>query len=164
MQSLSKAYLSTQVHTADRMDLVISLYENAIAAIKQAMEVIESGEPNRRHQPLRHATDILLTLCDALNFNVESDLALNLYRIYSYHISQLLQAGRRSDLVGLQTVKSSLTILLEGWRQVAKSPEASALRKSDAQRFGKPRTFLPSDSVSHPPSSAPHRPTLDMIA
>ncbi|HNY25946.1 MAG TPA: flagellar export chaperone FliS [Candidatus Sumerlaeota bacterium] len=164
MQSLSQAYLTAQVHTADRMDLVISLYESAIASIKQAMEAIESGEGDRRHPPLRHATDILLTLSDALNFNVESDLALSLFRIYSYHISQLLQAGRRGDLVGLQAVKSSLTILLEGWRQVAKSPEASALRKADALRFGKPRTFLPADSSSRPSSSAPHRPTLDMIA
>jgi flagellar protein FliS len=164
MQSLSKAYLTTQVHTADRMDLVIALYESAIASIKQAMEAIESGEANRRHVPLRQATDILLALCDALNFNVESDLALNLYRIYSYHISQLLQAGRRGDLVGLQTVKSSLTILLDGWRQVAKSPDAAALRKVDTQRFAKPRTFLPSDSALPPSSSESHRPSLDMIA
>jgi flagellar protein FliS len=166
MQSLSQAYLTAQVHTADRMDLVIALYENAIASIKQAMEAIESGEADRRHPPLRHATDVLLTLSDALNFNVESDLTLNLFRIYSYHISQLLQAGRRGDLVGLQAVKSSLTILLDGWRQVARSPEASAIRKADAQRFGKPRTLLPSlpDAALSSQSAAPHRPTLDMIA
>lgn len=164
MQNLSKAYLTTQVRTADRVDLVIALYENAIASIKQAMESIESGESSRRHQPLRQATEILLTLCDALNFNVESDLSQNLYRLYSYHISQLLQAGRQGDLVGLQTVKSSLTILLEGWRQVAKSPEAVALRKAEASRFGKPRNFAPSDSNPSSPSTAPHRPALDMIA
>ena len=91
----SKAYLATRVHTSDRLDLVISLYEEALAAVRQAMQAIEADDRGRRNEASRRATNILVALSDALDHSQETDLSGSLFALYRFQIQQVLEASRK---------------------------------------------------------------------
>lgn len=130
----SKAYLTTQVHTSDRLDLVIALYEEALAAVRQTMEAIEGGDRTRRAEAVRRATNILIALSEALDHTQETDLSGTLFALYHFQIQQILEANRKNDIEPLMAVKGTLNILLSAWRQVARTAEAGAIREADAQQ------------------------------
>jgi len=131
----SKGYLSVQVETSDRVELVISLYEAALTHIAQAMEAVEAGDAAKRGDRITKAANVLMTLCESLDYSQPGPLAANLFGIYNLHLRQLLEANRTSNLVALQSVRSSLSVLLSGWRQVMRSPEAEEIRKTDINRL-----------------------------
>src|SRR5664280_1438034 len=93
----SKAYLATQVHTSDRLDLVIALYEEALAAVRQTMEAIDADDRTRRNDSTRRATNILLALSDALDYSQATDLSGSLFALYQFQIRQILEASRKND-------------------------------------------------------------------
>lgn len=128
----SKAYLSTLVNTGDRIELLIALYEGSIAYVQQAMEGIEEANEKKRQEGISRAAKILQALCEALDFGQEGSLAGSLFSIYNFQMRQLLDANRSQDLEALQSVKSTLSILLNGWHQVNKGDAANAIRKEDA--------------------------------
>ena len=127
----SKAYLSTQVNTADRMDLVIALYEGAIGFVSQAMEAVEAGDAEQRGEMISRVSNIIIALSEALDYSQEGGVSGNLFAIYNFQLQQLLEANRTNDIESLQTVKSTLSILLDGWKQVAESSEAKQIREAD---------------------------------
>ena len=130
----SKAYLSTQVKTSDRVDLVISLYQGALAYVKQAMEAGEEGDTEKRSEMIHRVFKILIALGESLDYTQDGGISGSLFAIYNFQIQQLLEANRSNDVEPLQTVKSTLSILLNAWQQVAKSPEAVAIRADDENR------------------------------
>lgn len=130
----SNSYLSTLIQTGDRTDVVIALYEGAIAFVAQAMDAIEEGDAEKRSQAVRRAADVLMALSGALDFTQDGDIAGRLFATYNFQLRHLLEANRANDPAPLQTVKSMLTIMLDGWREAAKTPEAKAIREADAEQ------------------------------
>ncbi|MBN1868012.1 flagellar export chaperone FliS [Candidatus Sumerlaeota bacterium] len=124
----SQAYLSTHIETADRMSLVVTLYEAALANVTQAMEAIESGDSAAKSKSIERASKILMGLCEALDYTQDNGLSGRLFALYTFQLRQLLEANRTDDVEPLQMVKSTLTILLEGWETVSRSPEGIAMR------------------------------------
>lgn len=151
----SKAYLSTQVHTCDRIEIVISLYEAALSHISQATAAVEAGDSAQRGESITKAAKVIITLCEALDYTQPGNLAGQLFCVYNTHLCQLLEANRKNDSVALQAVHASLSILLNGWKQAARSPEAEEIRRDDAERLSRP-------AESHLPTAG--RPALAMIA
>ena len=129
----SKAYLSTLVRTGNRMDLVLALYEGASAFVKQAMEAVEEENDQARSEAIHRASKILMALCESLDYTQSGTLPGKLFAIYTYQLQQLLEANRTNSLEPLQSVKSTLGILLNGWKEVAQSDEANAIRQEDAE-------------------------------
>jgi flagellar protein FliS len=130
----ANAYLSTQVKTSDRVDLVISLYQGALAYVKQAMEAQEEGNVEKRSDLIHRTSKILIALGESLDYTQDGGISGSLFGIYNFQIQQLLEANRTNDIEPLQTVKATLSILLNAWQQVAKSPEAVAIRTEDENR------------------------------
>lgn len=151
----SKAYLSTQVHTSDRIEIVISLYEAALSYITQAIGAIEKEDIARRGENITKAAKVFMALCEALDYSQPGDLAGKLFGIYNGYLYQLLEANRSNDVASLQTVHASMSILLNGWKQIARTPEAEEIRRADFERLTNPT-----------PIAAPHngRPSLAMTA
>jgi flagellar secretion chaperone FliS len=130
----SRAYMTTSVQTADPLSLVIALYEKAIASITNAMEAIENGDVPKRRKTIQLTSEIIATLTQALDFSHDGTLAGSLFKLYNSQLYQLYEANRSNDLVPLQSVRSTLSILLDGWQEVARSEEAARFR-DDATRF-----------------------------
>jgi flagellar secretion chaperone FliS len=135
----SKAYISAQVATSDRVDLVIALYEVALASVAQAMKAVETGDTRKRGEAIRKASDIILVLCESLDHTQAAALPGQLFSLYNFHLAQLLEANRANDLEPLQAVKSSLSILLSGWQEAARSPEAAEMRSAARRPDGRRR-------------------------
>lgn len=130
----SKAYLSTQVNTSGRLDLVIALYEKTIAHVAKAMRAIGSGDDDVRRDNIHAAAEILMALTEALDFTEAGDLPGRLFALYNYQLRMLLEANRNLDVEPLQSVKSTMTILLNGWQQIARGEEATEIRRLDVKR------------------------------
>ena len=131
----SKAYLSTQVQTGDRLGLLISLYERGLADVTQAMEAVEAVDSKKRGEMIEKASGVLMALCEALDYTQQGTLAGDLFSLYNFLMRQLLEANRENDLERLQVVKTTLTILLNGWKQIATSAEAAEIREQDIARI-----------------------------
>jgi flagellar protein FliS len=129
----SKAYLSTQIQTADRLELVISLYEAAQNHVLRAIEAMEREDHARRGESIQRAAEILLALSASLDFTCSGDLVGRLFASYNTMLRQLLDANRTSNVELLEIVHSTLGALLEGWRTVQASPEAAHIREEDRE-------------------------------
>lgn len=130
----SKAYVTTDVQTTDPLGLVIALYEKAIATVTQAMEAVETGDATRRGEAVQLACEIINVLVESLDFSHNESIAGSLFSLYHSQIYQLYMANRHNDLAPLQTVRGTLTILLDGWQEIARTQEAAQLR-GDAVGF-----------------------------
>ena len=129
----SNAYLNIQVKTADRIDLVIAMYEGAMTNVNKAIESIESEDDSNRMKAIDKSSKIIMTLSDALDFSQDGGISGKLYSLYNYMLQQLLEANRTKETEPLEIVRSSLVILLDGWVQVSKSKEALEIRNQDAE-------------------------------
>lgn len=125
------AYLTMQVRTSDRMEIITSLYEMALLCISQAMDAMEARDSSKAGEKIGKAGEILMALCEALDYSQPGNLASTLFSIYHFHLRQLLEANRTNTLAPLQAALSGLSLLLEGWRQIAKSEAAQQIREAD---------------------------------
>ena len=130
----SKAYLSTQVNTAGRLDLIVALYEKTITDVSRAMKAITTGNDKVRADAIQSAADILMGLTESLDFTEPGGLAGRLFALYHYQLHMLLEANRTGDIEPLQSVKTTLNILLNGWRQASVTEAAHEIRREDMNR------------------------------
>jgi flagellar secretion chaperone FliS len=135
MTTSTKAYLNTQVQTADRLELLIALYEGAMGFVRSAVEGIEENDLLKRSTGIGRAADIITYLCEVLDYSQPGVVAGNLFAMYNYQLRLLIQANRENDSEPLETVYSTLSILLNGWREIASSPEAAAVIQADRKRM-----------------------------
>ena len=104
----SKAYLSTQVATDDRLEAVISLYEGVIGYVTQAMAAVEAGDAERRGEMIHRAARIISALSESLDYTLGEGVAGNLMSVYNFSLQQLLKANRANDIEPLQIVTFGL--------------------------------------------------------
>jgi flagellar secretion chaperone FliS len=131
----TKAYLNTQVQTADRLELLIAMYEGALGFVRRAVEGIEENNSTKRSTAIGRAADIISHLSEVLDFTQPGDVAGSLFAMYTYQLRLLIQANRENDIEPLETVYSTLCILLNGWREIATSPDASEVIQADRKRM-----------------------------
>lgn len=131
----AKAYLNTQVQTADRLELLIAMYEGAMGFVRRAIEAIEENDSVKRSAAIGRAADIVTYLCEVLDFTQPGEIAGNLFAMYNYHLRLLIQANRENDIEPLETVYSTLCIMLNGWREISASPDAAEVIQADRKRM-----------------------------
>lgn len=119
----SKAYVDVQFKTSDRLELVIALYESAIAAVNQGIDAIETENDAGRMNALEQANQVLMLLSESLDFTQAGGMAGRLHGLYLFMMRQLLEANRDKSVEPLEIVRGNLSILLDGWHQAAQSEE-----------------------------------------
>ena len=119
-QCAHQQYLATQVNTADRLQLVVMLYEGAISFLRQARERIQAQDPVGKGLYLGKALDIIAELNASLNFPEGGEVAANLFRIYNFMSAHLTRANLNWDAEAVEEVIGMLETLREGWADVVK--------------------------------------------
>ncbi|MCM2324082.1 MAG: flagellar export chaperone FliS [Oligoflexia bacterium] len=123
-------YKQTQVKTANRGQVLLMLYEAAIANVKKASLAIDKKDIAVKGMAIGKAHDIINELVATLDFNIGGEVARNLERLYNFMTEQLVKANLENSKEKLQTVQKLLETLLEGWKgaveQVNKNGGASA--------------------------------------
>jgi flagellar protein FliS len=127
---LSKAYLLTQVLTANKQEIVVYLYESAIGHIHRALAALRESRRAEAAKAIDRVVTILIELSGSLNYRQGGRLALRLDSIYNYLIETLTLANSRGDVEALEACDGILVILHDAWQQAAtmQQPERAAER------------------------------------
>src|SRR6185295_6496773 len=112
---LSKAYLLTQVLTANKHEVVVYLYESALGHLHRALEALNSNRRVDAAKSIERVVTIVIELSGSLNYRVGGRLALRLDSIYNYLIETLTLANARGDAEALEACDGILTILHDAW-------------------------------------------------
>lgn len=141
-QQLAQHYLNTQISTADRLQLVIMLYDAAISFLRQAKEKMAARDAPGKGLLIGRALDIIGELNASLNFQAGGELAVNLFHLYNFMTAHLTKANLNWDQQALEEVLGLLQQLREAWVEVAQRAKRGELEEnSQSLDPGPPRNL-----------------------
>lgn len=114
-------YQQVQVETASQGQLLIMLYQGCIKFLKLATKSIEDKNLQDAHVNLTKAQNIIFELMNTLDQEQGGQIAQNLYALYDFMITQLLEANIKKDPQLIVTVEDLMTDLLHTWQQIIKN-------------------------------------------
>lgn len=118
-----KAYQDVGVHTAvstaNPVQIVVLLYEGAMAALQTAKGEMSRQNTLEKSRLLMKAIDIIEGLRGALDFQQGGDISVSLSDLYLYMVRQVSLANLRNDPALLDEVHQLLGVLLEAWKVLA---------------------------------------------
>lgn len=144
-------YLEMEIKTATPTELVVVLYDGAIADLQKAQEHLAARDIAGRACCLNRAMAILTELQANLNFEAGGEIALSLDRLYRYLKDRIFQANLHQDAAPLKEAASLLCNLRGGWEEVA---EAEGGRSPHA-KTPHSRTSPPAAALSLAAEGAP---------
>jgi flagellar protein FliS len=119
------AYRETKVKTAGQGRLIVMLYDEAIKQIDLAADALKEGV--RRYDAVNNALvraqAVVAELMSSLNFERGGEIAQNLFSLYTYFNSQLLEANLRKDAAPLAPVRVFLSELRIAWEEISKTAQ-----------------------------------------
>ena len=113
---------SQAVGTAGPLQLVLMLYDRALAAIARSEWALKNREPGSielAHKELTRAQDIVTELMLSLDHDKGGEISSSLNAIYEFCLERLTQANLDKDATALPFVAQSLTDLREAWAHIA---------------------------------------------
>ena len=144
MQSLSvhKQYISTQVSTADRLQLVVMLYDGAITFLNQAKGKMAAQDAAGKGLFLGKALDIIAELNASLNFQEGKEVAANLFQLYNFMTAHLTRANLNWDAAALDDVVKILTQLRDAWEDICQKSKRGEIKEATEEHTMTPRVSL----------------------
>jgi flagellar protein FliS len=121
-QVAGDAYQTQAVGTAGPLQLVLMLYDRALAAIARsewALKNSENGSIEIAHQELTRAQDIVTELMLSLDHDKGGEISTSLNAIYEFCLDRLTHANVNKDPAALPFVTKSLTDLRAAWAHIA---------------------------------------------
>ena len=121
-QSASTAYQNQAVGTANPAQLVLMLYDRALAAIARAEHLMIAPEADAIeviHAELTRAQEIVTELSLSLDHDLGGDIARNLEAIYDFCLARLAEANVRKSPTLLPAVSESLGELRTAFSEAA---------------------------------------------
>lgn len=97
MHKAAHAYLSTQVQTTSKGELLIMLYDAAIKFMKQAKIKIREKDYAAKGILISKAIEVIAELAASLNKDKGGELAENLNKLYLFCNTRLLMANLKMD-------------------------------------------------------------------
>lgn len=114
-------YKNTQIQTATPGQLILLLYEGAIKFNKLAKLSIEKKNIMDANKYILKVQDIISELMSSLDMKSGADIAENLYSLYDYMMSKLVDANLQKDIKSLDEVEELLEELRDSWRVALKN-------------------------------------------
>lgn len=111
-------YKNNQILTAPQNKLVVMLYDGAIRNLKLSKIEMENKDLNKVNEYLQKTQDIVFELMNTLNLEVGGDVAKNLYSLYDYMYSRLIEANIKKDLEIINEIQGFLEELRDAWAQI----------------------------------------------
>lgn len=112
-------YQTVQVMTADRVRIIIMLYEGVIRFNNCARKAIEDKDIASRGNFINRSIAILSELDNSLNMEQGGEIAANLSKLYDFSIQQLTGANLHNSTAPIDVVNRIMTDLKSGWESIA---------------------------------------------
>lgn len=119
------SYREAAVRGATPVQLVICLYEQAIADLRCAVIALKTGDIEGRTRGINHALAVITRLQVTLDMERGGDVARNLARFYGVVRAALVEAQFRQSVAALEQQISLLMQVHEAWCQVERSSAAT---------------------------------------
>ena len=121
MNHSARRYQEVEVRTATALELVVLLYDAAIAGLQKAQEHIASRDIAGRARCLNKVSSILTELQANLSFEGDGAVAVSLDRLYHYMKSRICEATVQQDAAPLQEIAGLLSNLRAAWSELAQN-------------------------------------------
>lgn len=131
-QMPAKAYLRSKILNASPMELIIILYEGAIASCAKALELFGPGRRKETCEALIRAQNMVRELRNSLDMS-RGEIANGLYRLYGYMIQQLVEANVQRRRENVERVMQMLGELKETWLEAVEKGGEAALKSQEAR-------------------------------
>lgn len=130
LRAYDKVGMETGVAAADPHQLVLMLFEGALAALRAARRHLQTGEAPGRRVALGKAISIIESgLKASLDVKSGGELARNLFGLYDYMGRRLLHANLHGDAAAVEEVTRLLAELHGAWKSIgARAPAAEGPR------------------------------------
>lgn len=119
-------YLEASINSASPEELIIKVYDALLLFARQAIEVMESrpADIQARHDLLRRAQRACALLMGSLRLDLDSDIPINLFRIYEFWHHQLVAANMLADPHKVRELLPLIAGMRETWVEVIKKYRA----------------------------------------
>lgn len=124
-----KQYKRSSIETADKLELVIMCYDQAILLIRQAKENLMNGEIDKKSYKIKKTLNIINELQANLNFEKGGQIAKSLDSLYSYITRRIVLADVEKRYSIFDECIDIMNELKEAWvgisikKEVPVSPE-----------------------------------------
>jgi flagellar secretion chaperone FliS len=124
------SYQSVAVATASPGKLILMLFDGALRFLKAAEEGFEvEGLRERQeaiHNNLIKAQNIISELQRCLNLREGGDFAINLFRLYDFMNTRLMEANVRKESENIRIVARLLGEVRDAWEQMLREQAGSS--------------------------------------
>lgn len=116
MPEAHSQYKETQILTASPGKLLLMLYDGAITAMENAIQIIsDQKQYDKVNSNLLKAQEIIGELLASLDMEVGGEFAKNMQSLYAYMIKRLMEANFKKTKEPLEEVCSYMKELRESW-------------------------------------------------
>ena len=115
-------YQKTAVQCGTPLELVVKLYDGAIANVAKARDAMARGDLISKRDGLSRALAIIAELQSSLDVKQGGQIASSLDALYSYVTNRLVESNVNRDPRALDEVHNLLVPLREAWQQIASAP------------------------------------------
>jgi flagellar secretion chaperone FliS len=115
------AYRQVEAQSRSPLELVVMLYNGALARLTEGAAAAASGDVRARGVAVSKTLTIIASLQETLNLQAGGDVAAELDRLYTYASGRLLDVSLKGDVSGIQEVHRLLSGLRDAWHQIAQS-------------------------------------------
>lgn len=133
MNGLSR-YQNTQVLTADKVRLVIMLYDGVLRFNRLAQKAIAENDIKGRGTNLNRSLEIIGELANSLNMEEGGEIASNLARLYDFCSTTLTGANMTSDTAKIESVNRIIAELKGGWEAISERNRQPEQPQNDSAR------------------------------
>ena len=123
-------YRENEILNAGPLELVVMLYQTAIASIGDARRHLRAGDIRERSNAISKASAILSELAQSLDHEKGGIITRNLTELYDYLQRLILKANIEQIEPPLVEAGKLLATLLEGWQSCITAPAPSPAAKN----------------------------------
>lgn len=114
-----ETYKEISITTQTKGRLVVMLYDGAIKFLRQAVNEINTGNPEAKGTYISKALNIIDELNVVLDMEAGGEVAENLRKLYVFMVKHLNEANVKQDSRRIEEVINLLDELNQGWKAIA---------------------------------------------
>lgn len=138
---IASYYRQASAFGANRVGLVVKLYDAILEDLRRALEAIADGHIERRTEALNHALLIMAELEGVLDGDRAEEIAKQLRGFYSVTRAMVLEANARGSRERIEKLVTLYRPLRQAWQQVESDVATGKVVLPERDGLGRTQTI-----------------------